>query len=218
MYTVTCVTSVALSRTTYPLSLIATHCNALHHTTPHRTVARCNTLQHSATLCNTHTLTLSGELFQPVQCHVCLSLSFHLPTFPHCNTLHCTATHCNTHPRTLTGGIIQHVQRHFRRRQTRVHQNVEHRWQKAGATRSAKHILKHAQQHTFCNTICNTHSSVDIYTYMYIQLRLHQNKEHRWHQAGASHCATYILQHSLQHAFCNKYKYTYIGKRECTMI
>ena len=164
MYTVTCVTSVALSRSTYPLSLIATHCNALHHTTPHRTVARCNTLQHSATLCNTHTLTLSGELFQPVQCHVCLSLSFHLPTFPHCNTLHCTATHCNTHPCTLTGGIIQHVQRHFRRRQTRVHQNVEHRWQKAGATRSATHSL----QHTLYNTLSATRILQQIYICTYI--------------------------------------------------
>jgi len=81
------------------LQRIATHCNALQHTTTHcstlqpchlghcehhlrlmlHIVMRCNALQHTATHCNTlqHTAT-------------------------HCNTLQHTATHCNTLQHTAT--------------------------------------------------------------------------------------------------------------------
>ena len=101
------VAALPLYKTQYnTLQHTATHCNTLHslqHTATH-----CNTLQHTATHCISlqHTATIFHALQHNDATH-CSTLQH---TATHCNTLQHTATRCNTlqHTATPTCQALQH--------------------------------------------------------------------------------------------------------------
>ena len=128
----------------------------------------CDTLQRTATCCNTlqHTATHIQGLAVDWSCHVTLTL---LPdtlqhTATHCNTLQHTATHCNTHTgargRLELTDSLQHVATHCN--------TLQHTYRGSRRTGVAMWRLPCCQtlQHTatHCNTLqhtathCNTHT------------------------------------------------------------
>jgi len=126
------------------------------------TTIHCNTLQHTATHCNTHCTTLQNAA---THCNSLLAEWHTQHTATHCNTLQHTdtATNCNTHCNTLeclrtkmtaartSGNTLQHTATHcntlecLRPRRTAARTILQ---------LNAAH-LHHTAPH--CNTLCNTH-------------------------------------------------------------
>jgi len=146
--------------------------------------AHCNTLQHSATLCNTENyawLAAAG--------------------MPRCNTWHNrpqqtrqhTATHCNTLQHTLQY-TLQHTQQHTAALCSTLQHTAKQRlthglWQRG--CHSAIHYSTHCNTH--CNMLCNTLYNTPCNTLQHTNVRMPCGSSDTTMQYPATHIATLQL-------------------------
>jgi len=150
---------------------------------------RCNTIQHTATHCNTlqqHTTTHSDILHHAVTlCHTvshCNTLQQH--TTIRRNTLHCIATHCIT-----LQSVLQRTVPHCKLHHTTVH--------------CSSVLLQHTTMHCSC-----THSFATHYDTLHLHPFISSTLQHT-----ATHCDTLqhtalapiLLQHTTTHCNCTHF-------------
>ena len=188
-------------------SLVLSFSHSLPFLSP---ATHCNTLQHTATHCNSfsHSLPFLSPSFSHTQC------MWGTSTASHCNTLQHTATQCNTRTQCMWGttatpcNTLQHTATHYN--------TLQHTVTRAHSVCGVNLLCPTFYHNTHCNTLHHilTHRDTFCLTATHCDTLQHTASHCNTLHHTASHCITFhhILTHCnpLQHTAtrCNTLQHT----------